>query len=197
MRELLRGIERGWVEAGIGRLVRKPRVETVVATLVHGGRQAILDLPATVGMSVEAVAEKLLEARIKALQVNDLVQAHAATIGPLRAVSAAIADVVIELRDSPPTRAAKAGDIAIAAWAAAYTNKMLAAWVESSSPRFGPACRRQGRAQLDLERIGTLVNSPGIRAALAIGWVGTMGVTEQALRGELKSASEHQKERAA
>src|SRR3546814_3946976 len=98
MREMLRGIERGWVEANITSITRKAKLNQVVATLVRGDRQAVMSIPATVGLSVEAVAERLVQARIKANAMTDLVEALAGMVGPLRAMEAAVADVVIELR---------------------------------------------------------------------------------------------------
>ncbi|MPS81748.1 MAG: hypothetical protein E2591_27120 [Achromobacter sp.] len=187
MREMLRGIERGWVEANITSITRKAKLNQVVATLVRGDRQAVMSIPATVGLSVEAVAERLVQARIKANAMTDLVEALAGMVGPLRAMEAAVADVVIELRQVPPSRAVRAGDTAVAGWLAGCCCKIVADWTLTPKISFGPARRRKGPACLDLEKIGGLVASEGVRAALAVGWLGALGVTYQAIRGDVRA----------
>lgn len=189
MRDLLRGIERGWVESNIAALARREKLDRVANALVRGDRRAVLALPATVGLGVEAVAERLLQASIKANAVKDVVISLAAMVGPLRAMEAAVADVVIELRQQPPARAMRGGDHAIAAWLASYSCKLLADWTAYPRISSGGARRRSGRACYDLERIGRLVGSEGERCALAVGWLGVLGVAYQALRGELRRAA--------
>ncbi|AVG44116.1 hypothetical protein ACMU6081_11035 [Achromobacter mucicolens] len=189
MREMLRGIERGWVESNIAALARPEKLDRVAIALVRGDRRAVSALPSTVGLGVEAVAERLLQASIKANAVKDVVVSFAAMVGPLRAMQAAVADVVIELRQQPPVRAIHGGDRAVAAWLASYSSKLLADWTAYPNIATGGARRRSGRACYDLERIGLLVGSQGERCALAVGWLGALGVAYQALRGELRRSA--------
>jgi len=186
---MLRGIERGWVESNIAALARQEKLERVANALVRGDRQAVSAIPSTVGLGVEAVAERLLQASIKANAVKDVIVSLAAMVGPLRAMEAAVADVVIELRQQPPARAMHGGDLAVAAWLASYGSKLLADWTADPTISNCGARRRRGRACYDLERIGRLVGSEGERCALAVGWLGALGVAYQALRGELRRAA--------
>ncbi len=189
MREMLRGIERGWVEANIAALARREKLDRVAYTLARGDLRAISALPSTVGLGVEAVAERLLQASIKANAVKDVVLSRVALVGPLRAMEAAVADVILELRPLAPARAARGGDHTVAAWLARYSSKLLADWTATPLISTGRGQRTSGRACYDLERIGRLVRSEGERCALAVGWLGALGVSYQALRGELRRAA--------
>lgn len=186
MRGLVRGLKRGWTEANITKLVKPQRVSEAVSMLVDGDSEIVAKIPNVVGLGPEAVAMRLLETRIKAGAVKDLIEAQAGMLLPLRAISAAIADVIVDIRRAPPARADRRGDMHLAMWIAGHISKMLVDWVESSRPSFGPRRRRETPAQRDLDRIGALVGNEGKKAALVIGWIGALEVTHQAVRGQLR-----------